>query len=449
MSEPGILFVDDDVELTTSVQNLLSNEFLIYTENDPEKALKIIDDFDIGLVISDYFMEGISGIELLAQILKMKPLIRRILISGDMDVNIVMKSISVSKIHKLLVKPIKLDELRTEINTQLRIYNLKMNYQDQVDGLKQHIKRPHELFELQTNELLSNFKPIWKNKDISKYSARLIIGVNTIVKFSKMLMEIYVEDPNKYVKGLGYIKQNLEDLAVIADRYKQFNLQLYAQILRIYYYLLSSQFQEAKNDYTEYLILLESNYSIFENLLDELNKPSFSIMGENIEDDIELTANIIDDLRKEMIKLLEFDISSHINLNVNFLNYNHLSSIKFNCIIILKTDLVVFLKNNLSTIDSIDLYSSVNILQNLSSELLNKSQTMQTVHFKGGIILIQTYKALKYILVVSENTLESRVKLRKFVHETIEIIKSIPIISIPNLSDVKHINKLAKDIFAI
>ena len=80
--EPGILFLDDDIEILDKYKELFSPEFNVYKTNSPENALNIIANYDIGVVICDYFMPMMSGIEFLKILLKKNSLINFMPCSG-------------------------------------------------------------------------------------------------------------------------------------------------------------------------------------------------------------------------------------------------------------------------------------------------------------------------------------------------------------------------------
>ena len=447
-TEPGILFVDDDIEVTDGFHHIFSKEFSTYLVNCPKDALKVIDGSNIGVIVCDYFMPEMNGIELLSEILKKYPLVRRILISAKMDLNIALEAIDISKVHKVLVKPFEVNQIRNEIRTQIRIYKSKMQSNLQVDGIHQKIRKPFDLFELQNQELVLIFEPMWKDKKITDYATLIINGVDKIINYLKMLLDLYYKDPNKHIKALEYIKLNLQDLDVISNQYKQLNLHMFSLIMQVYCALMEEEFKEARGYYYEYLNLSHSFHSKFNMQIQDHNKSLLFFMEEKDEDEFLLDGKMTHNIRYNIKMLLELDIKSQIKLNDNYLGYYQKTRTIFYSLIILKNESIVFLKNKLSNFDSQQLYISVDLMQTLSSQFTNKSEMTQTVQFKGGIILIQHYDTLKYIFVISENTLETRLKMRKFMLSTIDLVKSIPILTILNDADSKVINKLAKELFA-
>jgi DNA-binding NtrC family response regulator len=102
--------------------------FSVVTFTDPALALEHFkeNESNYALVLSDYRMPGINGMELIKQIKDKKPLIRTILMTAfDVD-NKLMHQYTLNKIlNGYLQKPVRLDDLRQEINNQLHALETK------------------------------------------------------------------------------------------------------------------------------------------------------------------------------------------------------------------------------------------------------------------------------------------------------------------------------------
>lgn len=66
--KPCILLVDDNKEYLEIISNILSDAYSVVTADNGEKALEIIDNENIDLVISDVMMPGVDGMELCRRI---------------------------------------------------------------------------------------------------------------------------------------------------------------------------------------------------------------------------------------------------------------------------------------------------------------------------------------------------------------------------------------------
>lgn len=358
-----------------------------------------------------------------------------------MNVNIAMESIEVSKVHKILVKPFNVGKTRQDIISQLRIYKSKMNY-DKLSKLELHLKNPQKLFELQIHELLSIFEPTWNVKNHSFDDSIIIEGISIIIKFTKMFMNLYLEDSNK-IDAYNYIKQNFDDIMYTAKSYHLINLQQYALLLQVFIKILNDDFDEAINNYHSYLNLsnlITPNFAnSFEKSLTILT-PIFRNKNNKLPD------KIITKIHRSIVELLEIDVLSHIDINENIIQMNRSLQVKYFSILVLRDDSIIFVKNKLSQIDSKQLYTLVDLVQKLSTEIQDQNND-QIINFNRGAMLLKVIDNMKYILIINKNTFECRLKLMKFILKTLDLVKSIPILSIPNLEDVKFINKLAKELF--
>jgi DNA-binding NtrC family response regulator len=83
-----ILIVDDEVHVIGALRRLLRREgFSIEVALNGEEALQKLTTFQADVVISDFRMRGMNGLELLGQVLNRAPTAVRVLISGHADLS--------------------------------------------------------------------------------------------------------------------------------------------------------------------------------------------------------------------------------------------------------------------------------------------------------------------------------------------------------------------------
>ena len=121
----GVLYVDDEVNNLNSFKASFRRDFEIYTASSAKEGRKILDSHEIGVIITDQRMPGMTGIEFLESILPVYPDTIRILLTGFSDINAVMDAINRGQVYKYLVKPWQNDELKMYIENALEIYNLR------------------------------------------------------------------------------------------------------------------------------------------------------------------------------------------------------------------------------------------------------------------------------------------------------------------------------------
>ena len=121
----GVLYVDDEVNNLNSFKAAFRRDFNIYTASSAREGRKILDNNEIGVIITDQRMPGMTGIEFLESIIAVYPDTIRILLTGFSDINAVMDAINRGQVYKYLVKPWQNDELKMYIENALEIYNLR------------------------------------------------------------------------------------------------------------------------------------------------------------------------------------------------------------------------------------------------------------------------------------------------------------------------------------
>ena len=106
VEKPKILCVDDEEEVLNSLERLLRHDFEVTTCNNPTQALELFEKSpNFAIVLSDYRMPELNGVELLTKIKQMNPTTVRAILSGQMDVNDIAKAINRAEIHRFILKP--------------------------------------------------------------------------------------------------------------------------------------------------------------------------------------------------------------------------------------------------------------------------------------------------------------------------------------------------------
>lgn len=123
-----ILFVDNEQYLLDGIQELLRKHrhiWKMYFALGGEKALTILGSVPIDIVITDLHMPVMDGIELLMQVKKKYPKTIRFMLSGNVDIDKGLKTISIA--HQYLTKPCNLETFEKAI-TQVCCVKDSINY---------------------------------------------------------------------------------------------------------------------------------------------------------------------------------------------------------------------------------------------------------------------------------------------------------------------------------
>lgn len=118
---PVIAIVDDEEMVLASLRSflLLETDYEVETFSSPQKAVSALREKPVDLVISDYLMPGMNGIEFLLQVKALHPFATRILLTGYADKENAIKAINEVGLYQYVEKPWNNDDLKITIQNGL------------------------------------------------------------------------------------------------------------------------------------------------------------------------------------------------------------------------------------------------------------------------------------------------------------------------------------------
>ncbi len=145
-----LVLVDDEVNILKALKRMLASEgWDIYAFDDPEQALASKDLVDVDLVISDYRMPQMNGVEFLRKFKQQHPEAIRLLLSGQTDIAGMMGAINTAEVYRFIMKPWNDEEIKITIKQALAFNHLlKEN-----ERLAQTVRRQSRLLRSQLSEL--------------------------------------------------------------------------------------------------------------------------------------------------------------------------------------------------------------------------------------------------------------------------------------------------------
>jgi putative nucleotidyltransferase with HDIG domain len=136
-----ILFVDDEPNVLNGLQRMLRgfrNEWDMYFALSGAAALDIIETKPIDVIISDMRMPRMNGAELLQEVMRRRPGTIRIILSGQADSDLILKSFGVA--HQYISKPCNSETFKSSV---FRAIELRKLLQD--ENLKALVSNMGEL----------------------------------------------------------------------------------------------------------------------------------------------------------------------------------------------------------------------------------------------------------------------------------------------------------------
>ncbi len=120
-----ILLVDDEKNILNSLSRLFRREgYGILKAENAAEALALLDDNKVSLVISDYRMPEVDGVEFLSIVKDGSPDTIRFMLTGQADLDSVVEAINKGEVSRYITKPWDDDMLKITVKEALEHYDL-------------------------------------------------------------------------------------------------------------------------------------------------------------------------------------------------------------------------------------------------------------------------------------------------------------------------------------
>ncbi len=181
-----ILCVDDESDILQSMKRLLHKKnYHLLLATSGEKALELMQQNEVHLVISDMRMPSMSGSELLEKIATSYPDSYRILLTGYADIESTVNAVNKGKVNRYLHKPWDNNELINAIEEGLEKVRLKyenINLQKLIKKQNRSLKELNQTLEdkvkLRTKQIHSALNRIERNNSATQKVLYNLININ-------------------------------------------------------------------------------------------------------------------------------------------------------------------------------------------------------------------------------------------------------------------------------
>ena len=206
MTAQNLLIVDDEYQVIKSIRRLLKSEgYQVYTANSGFDGLQVLQDHDIGVILSDVVMPRMNGVEFLEKCHGLKPDTVRILLTAHASLNNAVDAVNLSKIYAYLTKPWVPEDLKRTIAGAFEHYEV----------IREN-KRLHEV----TDEQNKTLKKINRNLDdiVRKRTYQLEEAVREGVLMLAMAAEAKDDDTGEHVIRIQNLTKHIcRQLGMPAD----------------------------------------------------------------------------------------------------------------------------------------------------------------------------------------------------------------------------------------
>jgi DNA-binding NtrC family response regulator len=149
-----IMVVDDEPANLRVLERLFRNDYEIVTAGSGAEALRLLQQHDVALIITDQRMPDITGIELLKRTASLRPHMVRIILTGYTDVETLVEAINSGYVYKYVTKPWNNEELRLTVSRALEHYETTKARHELEMNNQRLIARLREIQQLATLETL-------------------------------------------------------------------------------------------------------------------------------------------------------------------------------------------------------------------------------------------------------------------------------------------------------
>lgn len=205
-----ILILDDDKLVTKTLCLLLNSQtdYELFPFNSPIEALDFVRENEIDLIISDFLMPEMDGIQFLSEVKKIKPSITNILLTGYADKENAIKAINEVGLYKYIEKPWDNDELLINIKNGLERSKLveTVKMQKEIERLRNdfiatltHDLRTPLLAAIQTLEFFLDGTMGEISEKQNKFLSTMLHSNQDMLGLVNALLEVYRYEAGNYI----------------------------------------------------------------------------------------------------------------------------------------------------------------------------------------------------------------------------------------------------------
>jgi len=135
---PTILLVDDEEMVLTALRSFLELEtsYRILTSTSPEAALELVRNDTVDVIVADFMMPKMDGIEFLRRARDLRPHATRILLTGYADVQNAIRAINEAGLYHYLEKPWDNDKLKLVVRNGVERSSLVNELDSRISALE-------------------------------------------------------------------------------------------------------------------------------------------------------------------------------------------------------------------------------------------------------------------------------------------------------------------------
>ncbi|MBV1914546.1 MAG: response regulator [Pseudomonadales bacterium] len=200
---PNILCVDDEPNVVQAIRRQFRKKYQVSTASGGAEALELLrsqPDINFGVIISDFNMPSMDGIEFLSAARQYRPDSSMLMLTGRAELDVAVKALHEGRIFRFLSKPCPGDVLESAIEDGLRQFELirsERELRKQLEHANQKLGGLNTLLEERVNrrtntiramnEFISGLNGLDSIADIAQYTVTATAGLLHSQRVSIML----------------------------------------------------------------------------------------------------------------------------------------------------------------------------------------------------------------------------------------------------------------------
>jgi DNA-binding NtrC family response regulator len=135
-----LLVIDDEPDVCDSVHDLLRREFRVLKAHGAQDGLRLMQEEEVHIIMTDQRMPTITGVELLEKVKARKPQAVRMLFTGYSDLDSIIAAINQGHIFQFLKKPWQPEELQDAVRAAAVEYDRLVADAEEADRLREALR---------------------------------------------------------------------------------------------------------------------------------------------------------------------------------------------------------------------------------------------------------------------------------------------------------------------
>jgi len=125
-----VLFVDDETQNLVAFRYAMEEQFSVLTASSGPQALDILAHHEVGVMLADQRMPGMTGVQLCEAARQVRPDTIRIIVTAYADLHAAIDAINTGQISRYMVKPWRNDELAEVLRTCIELVHISRTVRD-------------------------------------------------------------------------------------------------------------------------------------------------------------------------------------------------------------------------------------------------------------------------------------------------------------------------------